>query len=249
VRRKQNNETERLRTIRDKREQEILDILATLIPQIARSVASDCEIVLHDNRTAPPQIMAIGNGHVTQRSVGDLMTRVSIAGVEIRDLSEPLYNYLSAAPDGRQMKVSVLPIVIDGETVAYIAVNIILDELIMAQKMLAQLTSTEPHPSAIEETFLPTSGSLPQIVERCLEEVPRPAHLLSREERIELMRRMHHEGAFQFRGAVPEIARRLRMSRASVYNYLKEAAPDGDPGVDPDGGAASQGENGFHVPE
>ncbi len=52
-----------------------LDLPSDLIPKLARAFAPVCEItVLHDNSTFPPTIRAIGNGHVSGRSVGDSMT-------------------------------------------------------------------------------------------------------------------------------------------------------------------------------
>jgi D-arginine utilization repressor len=66
--------------------------------------------------------------------------------------------------------------------------------------------------------------ALRQLIESCLEHCNRPAHLLSREDRIDVVRRLHGEGAFRLRGAAREIAVRLGISRAAVYNYLKLAA-------------------------
>ncbi|MER8684873.1 helix-turn-helix domain-containing protein [Mesorhizobium sp. M1405] len=212
----------------EQRVQDILDTLAQLVPQIARSITKDCEVVLHDNRASPPRIMAIGNGHVTRRGVGDLMTRIAIGKAELQNLQKPLFNYSSVAPDGRQLRVSLLPIIVDGKTVAYLAVNFSTGDLLLAQRAITELTRTEPHPREIQETFLPSSLPLGQIIENFLEDCHRPAHLLDREDRIELVRRLHDLGVFQMRGTVREIAGRLGISRAAVYNYLKLATGEAD---------------------
>ncbi|WIW57063.1 PAS domain-containing protein (plasmid) [Mesorhizobium mediterraneum] len=203
--------------------QDVLEVLAQLVPQIARSIANDCEVALHDNRTSPPRILAIGNGHVTRRTIGDLMTRIAIGETEMHDMREPLYNYSSIGPDGRQLRVSLLPIMIGGKTIAYLAINYATGDLLMAQKAIAQLTRTEPHPKEILETFLPSSLPLRHVISRQIEESSRPPHLLDREDRIELVRRLHGQGVFQMRGAVRETAARLGISRTAVYYYLKLA--------------------------
>ncbi|MFG3594684.1 transcriptional regulator [Bradyrhizobium sp. RDI18] len=223
MKRKAGNGTDRPRGQDEQRAQDILEALAQLVPQIARSLTKDCEVVLHDNRASPPRILAIGNGHVTRRGVGDLMTRIAVGNAELQDLREPLFNYGSVAPDGRQLRVSVLPVVVNGKTVAYLAINFCTSDLLMAQRAITQLTRTEPHPKEIHETFLPSSLPLRQVIDSSLEECNRPPHLLDREDRIDLMRRLHEQGVFQMRGTVREIAERLGISRAAVYHYLKLA--------------------------
>lgn len=205
------------------RSRDVLELLAQLVPQLARSIGPDCEVVLHDNREAPPRILAIGNGHVTRRGVGDLMTRISIGDMEMHDLREPLYNYDSVTPDGRQLRVSLIPVIVEGETVAYFAINFMIGDLVMAQRALAQLTRTEQRPDEIHETFQSSLLPLRFVIERCLKDFPCPPHLLSREERIALVGRLRSDGAFRLRGAVREIAARLGISRAAIYNYVKLA--------------------------
>ncbi|MCV3244141.1 putative transcriptional regulator YheO [Mesorhizobium robiniae] len=210
----------------EQRVNDFLKMLAQLVPQIARSIMYDCEVVLHDNRVSPPRILAIGNGHVTRRGVGDLMTRIAIGEHDLTNLQEPLFNYGSIAPDGRPIRVSLLPIIIDGRTVAYLAINFATGDLLMAQRIIGLLTRIEPHPTQIKETFLPSSLSLEQLIDSYLEDFARPPHLLDRVDRIELVRRLHDQGVFQMRGIVREIAGRLGISRAAVYNYLKVATED-----------------------
>ncbi|WP_156939456.1 helix-turn-helix domain-containing protein [Mesorhizobium sp. LNHC229A00] len=102
----------------------------------------------------------------------------------------------------------MLPIIVDGKTVAYLAVNFSTGDLLMAQRAITELTRTEPYPKEIQETFLRSSLPLGQILENFLEDCHRPAHLLDRKDRIELVRRLHDLGAFQMRGTVREIAGR-----------------------------------------
>lgn len=213
-----------------RRVRHVLDLLAQLVPQIARSIGPNCEVVLHDNRTPPPRILAIGNGHVTQRGAGDLMTQISIADTEMHDSREPLFNYESVTPQGTQLRVSTLPVRVDGVTAAYLSINFATSDLIMAQNALAQLTRTEPHAKQIHETFLPSSLQMHEVIERAMQDFARPGHLLTRQERIALMHRLNSQGVLRLRGAVRDIATRLRISRAAVYGYLKLVTTDSECG-------------------
>jgi predicted transcriptional regulator YheO len=60
------------------------------------------------------------------------------------------------------------------------------------------------------------------MIEENLNDRGRPAHLLTRAERIELRRRLKERGALNMRGAVEQIAASLNVSRAAVHNYLQE---------------------------
>jgi predicted transcriptional regulator YheO len=199
-----------------------LELLDDLVPKLARAIAPICEVVLHQNTSRPPTIRAIGNGHVTGRTVGDLMTQILINGEDVRDRSTPLFNYLSKVPDGRQIRVSLIPITHDGRVIAYLAVNFLVQDLAMARQALSVLVQAEPHAEAIEEKFLSPHDVIEKSVDDFLHTSGRPVELLEKRERIELIRRLRDRGVFSMRGAVDEVASSLGVSRTAVYNYLNE---------------------------
>jgi predicted transcriptional regulator YheO len=52
--------------------------LLPLVQGLAEMFGPDCEVVLHDISQLPHSIVAIENGHVTGRSVGDVPTDVML---------------------------------------------------------------------------------------------------------------------------------------------------------------------------
>jgi len=197
-----------------------LELLEDLIPKLARAIAPVCEAVLHQNTSQPPTIRAIGNGHVTGRSVGDLMTLVVIDGKDMRDLTTPLYNYVSTMPDGRRIRVSAIPILHDGAVIAYVGINFLVHDFEVAQQALSMLVKTEAHPEVIEEKFLSPREVIASSVEEQLKAFGRPAAMLNRTERVALVHRLRERGLFGMRGAADQIASILGVSRAAIYNYL-----------------------------
>lgn len=198
-----------------------LALLAKLVQQLARAIGPNCEVVLHDNRWAQPTIRAIGNSHVTDRQIGDLMTRTVLDGVEIKDHAEPVFNYAARTPDNKRLRVSLLPIVHENLVIAYLSVNYLVEDLELARQTLTVLTNAEPH-SQVFEQYLSTGDVIDAIIEKTVCSLGRPAQRLSRSERIELLRRLKQNGALNMRGAVERIARALNLSRAAIYNYLRE---------------------------
>lgn len=199
-----------------------LALLEDLVPKLARAIAPICEVALHQNTSRPPTIRAIGNGHVTGRTVGDLMTQIFIDGVDVRDRTTPLFNYLSKIPDGRQIRVSLIPVMHDERVIGYLAVNFLVQDLAMARQALSVLVQAETHAEAIEEKFLSPHDIIEKIFDEYLHASGRPVALLHKSQRIGLIRRLRDRGVFSMRGSVDEVASMLGVSRTAVYNYLNE---------------------------
>lgn len=200
-----------------------LALLEDLVPKLARAIAPICEVVLHQNTSHPPTIRAIGNGHLTGRTVGDLMSQVFIDGEDVRDLSTSLFNYRAKTPDGRKTRVSLIPIMHNDAVIAYLSVNFLVQDLEIARQALSILVEAEPHAEAIDEAFLSPHDVIKKSVEDFLHTCGRPIAMLEKGERVQLVRRLRDRGVFGMRGAVDEIASMLGVSRTAVYNYLNEA--------------------------
>jgi predicted transcriptional regulator YheO len=109
----------------------------------------------------------------------------------------------------------------EGLVIGYIAVNFCIEDLELARQAIAILTKTGPQGHVVEHHLAP-GEVIGSIIEASLHTWGRPAHRLSRSERIELLRRLRERGALNMRGAVEQIAASLDVSRAAIYNYLRE---------------------------
>ena len=87
----------------------------TVLKQIAADLASqfgpDCEVVIHDLKTAEPEhsIVYIMNGHVTNRDVGDGPSSAvfdAIRNQEKEEGPEDHTGYLMKTADGKILKCS-----------------------------------------------------------------------------------------------------------------------------------------------
>ncbi len=212
----------RSKTPFSKSAEEKLCFLEELVPLLARAIGPLCEVVLHENTTNPPTIRAIGNGHITNRSQGDLMIQIIIDGEDKTKMEAPLFNYGSIMPDGRKIRVSLIPLKDKGDVIGYISVNFLVHDLAIAIQALSVLTSPEPHDEAIKENFISPKQLVANVAGEYVHALGRPISLLDKRERIEFLRQLKERGVFSMRGATVEVAHLLGVSRTAIYNYLSE---------------------------
>lgn len=193
-----------------------------LVPQLARAIGPLCEVVLHESTSNPPTIRAIGNGHITNREVGDLMTQIIVDGEDATNRDTPLFNYESVMPDGRHLRVSVIPIADSGKVIGYIAVNFLIHDLAIAMQALSVLAKPEPHAEAIDEKFTSPRQIIADMANEYVHKSGRPIALLDKRDRVQLVQQFKERGVFRMRGAMTDVAQLLGVSRTAVYNYLSE---------------------------
>lgn len=203
-----------------------LSLLDDLVPKLARAVGPLCEVVLHQNTSRPPTVRTIGNGHVTGRTAGDLMTRVLVNGKDVRNRKSPLFNYLSQLADGRRIRVSLIPIIDAGEVIAYLSVNFLVQDLSLARQALKLLVDAEPHAEAIHEIFLSPPEVIGKLVDDILHSLGRSAANLKKAERRELICRLRDRGVFNMRGSASQVAGLLGISRTAVYKHLAQLSKE-----------------------
>ena len=71
-----------------------------------------------------------------------------------------------------------------------------------------------------EELF--SRQSINQIMNECISSVGVPVEKMGKYDRIRIIQMLYERNVFQMQKAVPYVAERLKISRYTVYNYLKE---------------------------
>jgi predicted transcriptional regulator YheO len=116
--------------------------------------------------------------------------------------------------------VSLIPIIDAERVIGYLAINFMVGDLAIAQQAISVLIRAEKREEAIHEQFLSPHDIVERTIEEFLHRLGRPAVLLNKAERMDLMRLLRERGALRMRGAVEEVAARIGVSRAAVYNYI-----------------------------
>jgi len=196
-------------------------LLKKLTHVLAAAMGSICEVVLHDFSNAEHSIVAIENGHVTGRKLGD---SVGVFGLQaLRDQpKDDLINYRTTTKDGKLLRSSSLFLHDDnGEMFGAICINVDLTQILKTQKLFDELTSTTK--GAIDEGFeTNVEEALDLLIRDAIRATGKENCAMDREDKIQVISYLESRGAFLIRYSIDRVAQSLKISKFTVYNYLEE---------------------------
>ncbi len=179
------------------------------------------EVVVHDLRRPKHSIIAIENGHITGRKIGDATTDLGLKRLKSNDLPDQFFNYENISPRGHKLKSSSLAIRNDeGKLIGSICLNLSCKEFLDISKILEQLCKTE---NSHQEKFntLPASREISATIQDYLIKKGLINKHLTPKDRSALVTYLNEKGFFRMRGAIGVIANELGVTRPSIYNDLK----------------------------
>lgn len=209
-----------------------------------------CEIVLHDATHVDNSIVAIKNGHVSNRKVGGSLTDLALKILKNKSYikSNYLVNYSGKTRDGKTLRSSTLFIKDDdGEVIGLLCINMDFGQMVEARNIIDRMISglvaspanginlnggapgeygvaAESCESARPTEDLHTSieDLTSSIILSTLSEMEIPPDRMTPEEKIEVVKQLNDKGVFLIKGAVSEVASQLKVSEATMYRYLNK---------------------------
>ncbi len=207
---------------------EQLDFYKRLAKALALQFGRGCEVVVHDLETADPShsIVAIENGHVTGRKVGDGPSHVVLEALHAGDA--PLRDrlaYLTKTSDGKILKSSTVFIKdAEGRAAGIFALNFDITMLRAVQGTIAGLVGIEPSaPRDPEPIVRSVADLLDDLIEQSVELVGTPAALMTKDEKVRAIRYLNDTGAFLITKSGPKVCKYFGISKYTLYSYLDEA--------------------------
>lgn len=199
-------------------------LLRPVMRAIAVAVGPQCEVVLHDLSQGLDQtILVIENGHLTGRSVGGSSTNLGLAALQSPDADPNAYGYKSTTSDGRELRSSSVYFRnVEGQLVAALCINV---DLTTFQSVRGLMEEMLDFPGAIaqEEIFAgDIDDVLSGMITDALHQARTPVATMTKSDRVRVIRTLENRGAFVIKSAVDTVARRLSISRVTVYSYLDE---------------------------
>lgn len=186
---------------------------------IALLLHPHAEVVVHDLRTN--KIASIFNSF-SKRKAGDPSLLEELKGLsEIPDVFPP---YFQMNWDGRRMK-SVSAALRDqkGKTIGLLCINVDISKWEEMEKFISGwlegISGTERPAVLFKDDWRERINTY---VFEFLKKEGVALKVLSKEKKKELVAALHKEGAFAAKNAAAYIADVLEISRATIYNYLKE---------------------------
>lgn len=207
---------------------EAFEFLDRTAKGIAEMFGSSCETLVHDMGDPSHPILSIYNGHVSGRSVGSTLDILGTGrALDQTALVTDFVNLYATTPSGQQIKSSTFHLIGADFNLA-LGINFDYSSLVYANRILADLMNSE----ADLQSAMWQEGDrrLSTLFEECLSAVGKPVNALTKRDRMQVIALLDQKNAFSFRKSVPFVAKRLQVSRYTVYKYLGELA--GQSGVE-----------------
>ena len=196
-----------------------LELLRQVAAGIAAQFGSGCEVVVHDlSRHPDHSIVAIFNGHVTGRKVGDGASHVVLEQLRSQDqTTKDHLCYLTKTPDGKILKSSTIYIRNSrGKVAAILAINYDISRLMMVENAIADLIST-PQP-AEPEKIVNVNDLLEELIQQSVALVGKPVVLMNKEDKIRAIQFLSQNGAFLVTKSGDKIAKYFGISKYTLYS-------------------------------
>ncbi|MCQ2421132.1 MAG: helix-turn-helix transcriptional regulator [Clostridia bacterium] len=209
-----------------------MDALKQIAKGIAKQFGSDCEVVIHEisDKSAYSSIVAIENGHVTGRKVGDGPSHVVLEqlGQSNDDAADEL-GYLTRTKDGKILKSSSIYIRDDeGRVAAILGINYDISTLQMFEGSLHDfITPNEQVRKEPERITLNVSDLLEDLIRQADELVGKPVALMTKDDKVKAIRYLNSSGALLITKSGDKIAKHFGISKYTLYSYLDNSKTGG----------------------
>ena len=203
-----------------------LEELQHIAKGIAAQFGPNCEVVVHDLSQHPDHtIVAIENGHVSGRKVGDGASNVVLERMEHQDReAQDHLSYLTRTPDGKVLKSSTIYIRNSrGKVTAILAINFDISALMMAAGAVRDFISVQEPQQAEPEKIVNINNVLEELIQQSVALVGKPAALLNKEDKIKAIRFLNENGAFLVTRSGEKVAKYFGISKYTLYSYLDKS--------------------------
>ena len=213
-----------------KRIDDEFDNFLRIIKVIAMQFGQNCEVVLHDfSKPFEQTIVAIENGHVSGRNVGDCGTHLGLAIMQGVLSATDVYNNISHLKNGTLIRTSSIFIRDeDGKPIGSICINFDISNLTITENIIRELVYSTKQPddageqNGDDEISYDVNELLDKLLQESLQFVKVPINRMVKEDKIKVLDYLDKKGAFMIKKAGDKVSQILGISRFSLYNYLEE---------------------------
>jgi predicted transcriptional regulator YheO len=207
--------------------------LLAQVEQIAHGIIQTfgegfCEVLIHDFRQPEHSIVWI-RGQLTRRHLGGAMSEVGLEMMAQGDEAQAKINYVIQTDDGKFLKASMIPLRnMEGHVFGALCIKVDITHLLVLEQHLCSMLTTDDNSSSIKHVHY--SDSIGDVAQSMIDEAMKQLGMAlppkDTRGRILLIQALRQRGFFSIRRAISVLAELLQVSRASIYNHLKELQPD-----------------------
>lgn len=186
--------------------------------------------MIHDVGAKHPEhsIVAIENGHVTGRKVGDGASHVVMEQVRKADAQpDDHLSYLTKTPDGKILKSSTMYVRgKNGKVVAILGINYDISSLLMVENAVRELTDTQDAAQTEPEKITNVNDLLDELIEQSVALVGKPVVLMNKEDKMRAIGFLNQNGAFLITKSGDKVAKYFGISKYTLYSYIDKQQED-----------------------
>ena len=198
--------------------------LGQIAKAIAATFGSHCEVVVHDvsGKGNHSTIVAIENGHVTGRKVGDGASQVVLEqGLNADAQPVDRLCYLTKTPDGKVLKsTTVFLRGKNGRVNAILGINYDISGLLVAEAALHGLTATAETERGEPQKIVNVNDLLDELIEQSVKLVGKPVELMNKDDKMKAVGFLSQSGAFLVTKSGDKIAKFFGISKYTLYSYI-----------------------------
>lgn len=210
---------------------EYLDLYKPMVKFLAEVLGENCEVVLHDVNDFENSIVAIENGHLSGREVGDSLTDLALNVLKDQKRLESNYltNYTGKTFAGKKLRSSTYFIKAENEVKGMLCINIDVSKYIAARDLLDSFIGDHQKlkKDAAEEDFSEQfTSSIEELIDSIIENsignsAVHPKRMTADEKKA-ITKKLDDKGVFLLKNSVSKVANKLYTSEATVYRYLND---------------------------
>lgn len=204
-----------------------LEFCFQLAHGIAQQFGPDCEVVVHDLGSNDPEhsIVAIENGHVSGRRVGDGPSHIVLEALRGDATAlEDRMAYLTRTEDGKILKSSTLYIRDDdGRAIGIFAINYDITLILAMEESLKGFTATQVAEREPEHISRNVADLLDELIEQSVKLVGKPVALMNKEDKVKAIQYLNETGAFLITKSGDKVCKFFGISKYTLYSYIDES--------------------------
>ncbi|MDR2868994.1 MAG: helix-turn-helix transcriptional regulator [Deferribacteraceae bacterium] len=205
-----------------------LVFIKSLMKGVSALFGKNCEVVLHDLKDQPYEttIIAIENGHVTGRTVGDCGTNLGLEVLRGTDASGDRYNYATQTKSGHVLRSSSIYLKnANGEVIGSLCINFDVTDMMFAQEVINSVCMNPlvAQDSDSNEVFANDVNELMDtLIQESQQQVNKPVPFMTKDDKLKALRYLDLKGAFLIKKSGDKIAKYYDISKYTMYSYLEE---------------------------
>ncbi|KOF55711.1 hypothetical protein AGR56_17920 [Clostridium sp. DMHC 10] len=211
------------------------DILAKYI-SIAEFISSilgdNCEVVIHDITSPNNSIIFIKNGHLSGRKLGGPLTDLVLNIIQNKSYKDKNFvsNYKAIGNFKTFRSASYFIKNDNSEIIGVLCINIDTEPYNKVKQLMDSLSFISTNSIDNKKKTLDTQEQfydnvddlLYMMVQKTISKSKIAPDRMSSDEKINIVKRLCDEGAFNLKGAVSEVAKALQVSEPTIYRYLNK---------------------------